>query len=339
VIRKLAVLWCLVYGTLGIAWAFGAPGFPFGADDPRGAETGNWLAHAIPGPTGAALSVGCAIALFFSVLPGGRLRGYALLGLATLLAFTVADVRVLQNLTYALRGYFGLFDWPLLNQVLCLAGAALLARLGVLVLRRSPCGTCQLPDARPGERERWVRIGRWAVLIAVLAQLPYATQRAAWNLGIPLGVSQQFVDGLHADLIAKGQSPLSAWSLVLPDVIGVLLTLGLVMRWGERFPRWVPVLGDRRVPMAMAVIPASLVAVVVTVAGEVALRFTAEDGFNGAGAPAILWLPWGLALGLATFAYAQRRRSRCACTAARPRPGTRLGVGGSALGRGREVAS
>lgn len=34
------------------------------------------------------------------------------------------------------------------------------------------------------------------------------------------------------------------------------LTLGLVQRWGEVVPRWVPGIGGRRVPVAAAVVPA-----------------------------------------------------------------------------------
>ena len=48
---------------------------------------------------------------------------------------------------------------------------------------------------------------------------------------------------------------------------GAILTLELVLRWGEVFPRWIPFLGGKRVPISLAVVPASLVAVLVTRAG------------------------------------------------------------------------
>ena len=43
--------------------------------------------------------------------------------------------------------------------------------------------------------------------------------------------------------------------------------LGLVQRWGEVFPRWMVGLAGRRVPMGLAVIPASLASVLLAVGG------------------------------------------------------------------------
>ena len=43
--------------------------------------------------------------------------------------------------------------------------------------------------------------------------------------------------------------------------------LGLVQRWGEVFPRWMIGLAGRRVPIALAVVPASLVSVLLIVGG------------------------------------------------------------------------
>jgi len=304
--RLLAAVWCAGYGALSLAWALGAPGFPFGSGDSRGSDMGSLLASASPGPTGSLLALLCAIglsALAWSVRRPGRAPGVVLLLVAVVLLAVVPDVRLLQNLAYGLGGFFGLVDWPVLNQALCVLGAGLLAFSARGLFRSSL-------DAGPRAAAGWSRIGRWATLVAVLAPLPYAAQRAAWNLGIPLGVSEQFVDDLAADIAAKDLHPLAAWMLVIPDVLGVLLTLGLIMRWGERFPTWVPLLGGRRVPVSLAVVPASLVSVAVTIAGLVVIRFAIQDGtVAGTAAPGLLWLPWGVALGVATFAYAERRRA------------------------------
>ncbi len=43
--------------------------------------------------------------------------------------------------------------------------------------------------------------------------------------------------------------------------------LGLVQRWGEVFPRWMIGLAGRRVPIALAVVPASIVSVLLIVGG------------------------------------------------------------------------
>ena len=94
---------------------------------------------------------------------------------------------------------------------------------------------------------------------------------------------------------------------------GALLTLGLVRPWGETFPRWIPILGGRRVPPRLAIIPAALVSVLVTSAGLMFIRFVltgalaevfefGEDLGWIALAPELLWPLWGAALAAATLA-------------------------------------
>lgn len=46
------------------------------------------------------------------------------------------------------------------------------------------------------------------------------------------------------------------------SALGGVLTHGLVHRWGEAFARWTRFAAGRRVPPALAVVPASVVAVV-----------------------------------------------------------------------------
>jgi hypothetical protein len=58
----------------------------------------------------------------------------------------------------------------------------------------------------------------------------------------------------------------------------VLLTLGLVRPWGERVPRWVPLLGGRRVAPLAAVVPASIGAVAVQLIWAFAFRDFPELG-------------------------------------------------------------
>ncbi|GAA3019914.1 hypothetical protein [Streptosporangium longisporum] len=315
-----AALWCLVYGSLGVYWASGGAGFPFGPSDTNAANMGSWLAAATPGPTGAVIAVGCAagvVAALAAVMPWGRrlprrpLAG-VLFVLATPLLLAAPDVRILQNLAYSLFGNVSLIDWPVLNQALCVAGGILLAATATRVLRRRPCPACGRPPADPDDRRRWTRIGRWATAVAVLAPLPYAAQRAAWNLGIPLGVDEAFVQALATDFQSKGLGPILMYSLTLGAVGGALLTTGLSMSWGETFPRWVPYLGGRRVPVTMAVIPATVVTVAVTVAGLAVWRWALLEGeVDGSAVPGLLWVPWGIALGVATLAYHRRRRNTC----------------------------
>jgi hypothetical protein len=79
----------------------------------------------------------------------------------------------------------------------------------------------------------------------------------------------------------------------------------------------------KRVPVMLAVIPASLVSVIVTQAGLMFVRLTLFGTFRlgersltldenwAAIAPELLWPVWGAALGVATLAYYYRRRGRC----------------------------
>jgi hypothetical protein len=84
-------------------------------------------------------------------------------------------------------------------------------------------------------------------------------------------------------------------------------------------------LRGRRVPIWLAVFPASLVSILVTAAGLLMfVRMTltgrledilgegvlTEDNW-AALAPELLWPLWGAALGAATLAYYYRRRGRC----------------------------
>uniref|UniRef100_UPI003B3AA5AA hypothetical protein n=1 Tax=Pseudactinotalea sp. TaxID=1926260 RepID=UPI003B3AA5AA len=93
--------------------------------------------------------------------------------------------------------------------------------------------------------------------------------------------------------------------------------IGLVRPWGERFWTWLPALGGRRVPVGLAVVPASVVAAMLLAAG-VSMIVAAVDqlGVGSIGSLAdnwaaigvtFLWPIWSLALALATWAYALRR--------------------------------
>jgi hypothetical protein len=136
-------------------------------------------------------------------------------------------------------------------------------------------------------------------------------------LGIPLGIREAF--------LREGQVICLWWAgtgLATVAVGGAVLTLGLVQRWGEVFPRWLPVLAGRRVPPVLAIVPAALVSIVVTSAGLMFVRLTLSGTigrlfpFAGAEnwaalAPELLWPLWGVALAAATLACYYRRRGPC----------------------------
>jgi hypothetical protein len=103
--------------------------------------------------------------------------------------------------------------------------------------------------------------------------------------------------------------------------------LGLVQRWGEVFPRWMIGLAERRVPIALAVVPAALASVVVFVGGMGIWSGLGQmiDNMAAAGAtdteiigqitfvvgPTLLFPVWGAALAVATLGYYYRRRGPC----------------------------
>src|SRR5690606_29618561 len=98
-------------------------------------------------------------------------------------------------------------------------------------------------------------------------------------------------------------------------IVGAVLTLGLVQRWGEVFPRWMIGVRGRRVPPMLAVIPAVLVSVLVTAASLMYLRIVIIDGVTAAtwplSLPEVFFSVWGAALFVATLAYRRRRQGSC----------------------------
>ncbi|MFI7697935.1 hypothetical protein [Nonomuraea sp. NPDC049480] len=162
--------------------------------------------------------------------------------------------------------------------------------------------------ARWTSPERVNRWGRWATVVAVVIPATYDASRIAWALGFPLGITEEFWRWLDESGLRWGGLFLSAMALG-----GAVLTLGLVQRWGEVYPRWIWFKAGKRVPPMLAVVPASIVAVAVTSAGLMYWRLRFVHGFTplemwATWAPSLLWPLWGVALGAATLAYYLRRR-------------------------------
>ncbi|MFF5486640.1 hypothetical protein [Streptomyces virginiae] len=165
---------------------------------------------------------------------------------------------------------------------------------------------------------RWARICAFAIPFTVLPS-------GLWRLGL------LFVDHSSAD---SGQLPhwlpLEVY-VVLLSVLSELLAftaVGLVAAWGEVLPRWIPVLGGRRIPVVAAVVPAALGAVALTGLWTVLALVTQVSGTTLQGDPvptdfpsevggrSALWfyvcyaplVLWGPLLGVVTVAYWRRRR-------------------------------
>ncbi|OKK04804.1 hypothetical protein AMK26_16110 [Streptomyces sp. CB03234] len=312
----------LAYGLAHVHWAAGGSGFPFGADDANPeysafehvgrAQLAPWIAG------GYLSAAGLALAL---ALPGRRriptpvLLSAALAVVAAVLG-TLADFRLLGNLAYVFMLKFSAINWTVINQAFAVTAAVLLLAAALAYQRRTTgaCGNCGRTEqgaewTSPASAARW---GKKAAYTAVIVPLIYASTRWAWALGYPLGISDKlWQEGKEDNLWILGAS------LATMGALGSLLTLGLVQRWGEVFPRWMIGLRGRRVPISLAVIPATLVAFIVTIAGVMYIRLHFQGAFDnptedwGATVPETIWPVWGVALATAALGYYFRRRGAC----------------------------
>ncbi|GII89181.1 hypothetical protein Ssi03_71710 [Sphaerisporangium siamense] len=330
-----AALWAAAYGVVALFWTISGRGYPFG---PGHAEDSPPLLRSLPAPAGAPLfaTVLLVTAVAALAMAGRHAETPPRPARAVLLAFggTVAAVLLVGVPTVdvlALTGYapmlilgapFGrprgvdyaaVLDWSLLNQALCLIGGYLVT-FTVLSWQRRARGSCarcgRHRDGPARDRSRLLALSRRATATAVVIPLLYAVSRYAWLAGVPLGID----DALLRSLWDSG----GVWAgagLATAAVAGAALTLGLVQRWGEVFPRWTPGLAGRRVPIKLAVIPAAYVAPIVVAAG-IGIVTSPELGRLTGYSPVLLathalWLLWGPALAFAASCYYLRRRGAC----------------------------
>jgi hypothetical protein len=217
-------------------------------------------------------------------------------------------------------------QWTTMHQLLCLIGGFLWLAATLSYTRRSGnaclyCGRRDGPEGwhSPNQAARW---GRIAVYVAMVAPVFYALTRYAWALGFSLGMNE--------DRFRLGQESgtwISGLFLGTFALVAAILMLGLVQRWGEIFPRWMVGLAGRRVPIALAVVPASIASVLTLVGGvgiwsglDQMVANLSVAGSEGTGlleglifeaGPTLLFPVWGLALAVATLGYYYRRRGPC----------------------------
>ncbi|MFI2610759.1 hypothetical protein [Kitasatospora sp. NPDC018619] len=163
---------------------------------------------------------------------------------------------------------------------------------------------------------RWARA---AAKAAVLAAVPSGLWRIAFGFGVPVGFTGATAAAFDAHQPGWGTVYCVALSALAESL--ALLTLGLVRPWGQVAPRWIPLIGGRRVRPLAAVVPALLGSAVLTYAGAAALfggwaRNLAEpDSPHGFAAVVmtLAYLPlvaWGPLLGAVTLDYARRTLRR-----------------------------
>ncbi len=343
-----AVAWSLLYAALGLYWAVSGRGFPYTPEtmsDGMGPLLGRfgsgvaWIVVIMAGIPAAVLG-----AAMLRRVRGRALRPLFIAAgalLAGVLLLLMTGLNLLIKLGYFPYSVFSLFadaevgwtllaawtQWATVHQLLCLIGGFLWLAATVCYARGSggACLYCGRRDGTegwqsPNQAARW---GRMAVYVAMVTPVFYAFTRYAWALGFPLGMSEeQFRRGQEGGAWVMGALFLGTFILV-----GAVLMLGLVQRWGEVFPRWMIGLAGRRVPIALAVIPASLVSVLLVVGGIGVWSILAQMVANSAAAgsegiglisemtfavgPTLLFPVWGLALAVATLGYYYRRRGPC----------------------------
>ncbi|EXG81107.1 hypothetical protein [Cryptosporangium arvum] len=326
--------WSLAYGLLGVWWTVGGDGFPFGPVD-EDHRTGSILEGSSAGVVAPIMAVvGLAGAVAALLMARGLLAGRWAFGLvaagwsiAVALTLVIPDYTMLALLAFSplllvfaftgvpgeQEGLGDILYWHRTNLVLLFVCGLLWAATTLAYQRRvrAACPHCGRGRgaADPGpSRETLLRWGHRAVLVAWLAPLPYEVTRVAWYLGFPLGITEDFLRMMQD---TPGMLEVGLGCAVA-STVGGALTNGLVSRWGEVYPRWIWFKAGRPVPPALAVVPASVVAIVLIPAGLMVVWTPELRGGGWAmSVPALLWIVWGVALGAATIAYHRRRRGTC----------------------------
>lgn len=195
---------------------------------------------------------------------------------------------------------------------------------------RSPAHT-EEAAARPGRiRAAWraahepvagvsrgSRLAAYGVMLAVLPS-------SLWRLPAAFGRG-----------IGAGERMYVVFLSVLSEALA-FTAFGLIARWGEVFPRWVPVLRGLRVPTGAAVVPAAIGAALLTCMFTLLIPvtqmrgttirgdalpgdFPSEAGGWEAASFFVCYSPlvlWGPLLAVLTVAYARRRRAAGTAVAA-----------------------
>ncbi|MEV4065697.1 hypothetical protein [Nonomuraea dietziae] len=310
-------VWSVSYLVLGLLWALGAPGYPF---DAGRAGAGNTLLDPLPAAVGGSvLAVSALVAGVVAVLaakgPLNRATAVVAVVAGVGLAVLLPDVRIMMTAGYlpvmlaaALAGQAefsmiaSMLTWPSVNLLILMAVGVSLMVLGTRAMLGGP--------GRPGSAAGALRAGWYATTVAVAVPVVYAVTRFGWLLGVPVGISDEFLAYI-AEITPIGAG-LSALGL-----LGAVLTVGLVRPWGEIWPRWVPFLRGRPIPARLPAYSALAVSLPITSAGLMYVRQKlggeqvgpagAADEL-GAWLPEMLWPLWGAALAVAAMAYLTRRR-------------------------------
>ena len=342
-LRPLLIPWSVLAWSaallgVGLGWLAGV--LPRGVPDTDGFGslfTGQSLGTAATAAIGVgAAGVVSALLLLRRDGAGGRPAEVAAWAMAAAVLLVFLDGSLLALFGYSMMmpvvGWFvpGLFTlWieavlepTALTLLACALGTALwvAAALTHRRARRRACQRCGRDDHWSVQGERRVRaraavVGRRAVAVGVVLALLYPMLRFPWLFGAVPGMNEADA----AQIMADPYTIMIGVGLGSAGAVGAVLMLGLVQRWGVRFPRWMVGLAGRRVPVSLAVVPATMVAVALVSMGRSTIVQLFTEDLSGTpltehlhSAVFVSMGLWGVALAVGTAAYAVRRRAECA---------------------------
>ncbi|MEJ1923667.1 hypothetical protein [Microbacterium sp. KHB019] len=286
----------------------------------------------IVGPTGATPPVLRIAAVVLAVIaflltPGSMIpvAGYTFAMVVIVGAVVLAALLVRRHLWWGLAVIAvlaGIVTWAVVRMQGALLAqeltASLVEKIPVLLLAAAhlvllvalTAWAATGSEGSHGRFASWVLRNRIAITIAAACcALPYTIARASWLTPWPL-LAPSGVDLADVPMVL-----LTGLGLGAAMLAGGVLTLGLILPWGRRFPGWMGGLGGRAVPVALAAVPAFVVAALF-LAGGVDWIVSVLDGSLGDGSFELalelvlvfpFWL-WGPLLALAAWGYVLHRR-------------------------------
>ncbi|MFB9880195.1 hypothetical protein ACFFMN_19815 [Planobispora siamensis] len=175
---------------------------------------------------------------------------------------------------------------------------------------------------------RWARIAGTVGWMAPI--LGFVPLHLPWMLGIPFLANEASFEAWYHGRAHGTESfpedgilgiPAGAvylGTLILLAILGGILSLGLISDWGLVYPRWIPVLGGRRVPPWFPLTPTVLgsgllVAYSLTLPVQIprsVAEASTDDPFTLTGAfiGLPIFLAWMIALPIAGWSYYRRTR-------------------------------
>lgn len=305
-VRVALVVWALGYGGLRTYWALGhRPQLPPVGDDLMAFS--DWGVVAL-----CTMALGLGVASFARSTSRGLGWVRVVVGAVIAVGLTVAPVLLLLDVVGLLfPGMLPVHPGAFASRAACLVGAVLVAVVTRAHLRevRGACMRCGRTRWVPGVPRVAAKAPWWAVVAAYAAVTGCVTRFTA-----------QYVVGMRSvpDEFATGGASVVAF-LVCIALAGTLLPVALVHGFGQVLPRWVPVLGGRRVPRLLPLVPALVVSgALTTYFGTGVVQMVAEGGLGMPGLPAWFgwvaepaYLVWGIGLGIAALSYGRRTRPAC----------------------------